>query len=143
MPSRNRSVKACELASRAPNDTASLSDFSDIAYASRLHNCLLILPQPWRGVLSIARPRPPVQRPRRKASDIVAARTRYRRTDNRGQKPFPAAVIRRRSSGNGTDEKKEPPLPAALRLNREASNRVDRSHSMSRRWTRTVMIEKA
>jgi hypothetical protein len=27
--------------------------------------------------------------------------------------------------------------------NREASNRVDRSHSMSRRWTRAVMNEKA
>jgi hypothetical protein len=39
--------------------------------------------------------------------------------------------------------KKEPPLPAAPRLNREASNRVDRSHSMSRRWTMPVMIEKA
>jgi hypothetical protein len=32
-------------------------------------------------------------------------------------------------------KKKEPPLPAAQSLNREASNRVDRSHSMSRRWT--------
>jgi len=32
-------------------------------------------------------------------------------------------------------QKKEPPLPAAQSLNREASNRVDRSHSMSRRWT--------
>jgi hypothetical protein len=27
--------------------------------------------------------------------------------------------------------------------NREASNRVDRSHSTSRSWTLTVMIEKA
>jgi hypothetical protein len=27
--------------------------------------------------------------------------------------------------------------------NREASNRVDRSHSMSRRWTAFVMNEKA
>jgi hypothetical protein len=35
----------------------------------------------------------------------------------------------------GVVEKKEPPLPAAQSLNREASNRVDRSHSMSRRWT--------
>jgi hypothetical protein len=34
-------------------------------------------------------------------------------------------------------------LPAALSFNREASNRVDRSHSTSRRWTRTVMVEKA
>jgi hypothetical protein len=37
--------------------------------------------------------------------------------------------------GTGVVEKKEPPLPAAQSLNREASNRVDRSHSMSRRWT--------
>jgi hypothetical protein len=39
--------------------------------------------------------------------------------------------------------KKEPPLPAAQGDNREASNRVDRSHSMSRRWTMPVMNEKA
>jgi hypothetical protein len=39
--------------------------------------------------------------------------------------------------------KKKPPLPAAKGDNREASNRVDRSHSMSRRWTMPVMIEKA
>jgi hypothetical protein len=39
--------------------------------------------------------------------------------------------------------KKEPPLPAAQRLNREASNRVDRNHSMSRRWTSRVIVEKA
>jgi hypothetical protein len=40
-------------------------------------------------------------------------------------------------------QKKEPPLPAAQGDNREASNRVDRSHSMSRRWTIIVMNEKA
>jgi hypothetical protein len=40
-------------------------------------------------------------------------------------------------------DKKEPPFPAAQGNNREASNRVDRSHSMSRRWTLTVMKEKA
>jgi hypothetical protein len=39
--------------------------------------------------------------------------------------------------------KKEPPFPAAQGDNREASNRVDRSHSMSRRWTVPVMNEKA
>jgi hypothetical protein len=43
----------------------------------------------------------------------------------------------------GQQQKKEPPLPAAQELNREASNRVDRSHSMSRRWTFTVMKGKA
>jgi hypothetical protein len=39
--------------------------------------------------------------------------------------------------------KKEPPETAARSSNREASNRVDRSHSMSRRWTPPVMIVKA
>jgi hypothetical protein len=39
--------------------------------------------------------------------------------------------------------KKEPPLPAAQSDNREASNRVDRSHSVSRRWTMNVIKEKA
>jgi hypothetical protein len=56
-----------------------------------------------------------------KASDIVAASN---------------ALITQR-------HKKEPPLPAAQGDNREASNRVDRSHSMSRRWTISVMNEKA
>jgi hypothetical protein len=35
----------------------------------------------------------------------------------------------------GIRNKKEPPETAAQGDNREASNRVDRSHSMSRRWT--------
>jgi hypothetical protein len=39
--------------------------------------------------------------------------------------------------------KKEPPLPAAQSDNREASNRVDRSHSVSRRWTINVIKGKA
>jgi hypothetical protein len=43
----------------------------------------------------------------------------------------------------GSENKKEPPLPAAQGDNREASNRVDRSHSMSRSWTFSVMNEKA
>src|ERR1700674_753881 len=42
-----------------------------------------------------------------------------------------------------TRPKKEPPLPAARSDNREASNRVDRSHSMSRYWTVSVVSEKA
>jgi hypothetical protein len=50
-----------------------------------------------------------------------------------------AAIQQGKQSGN----KKEPPLPAAQGDNREASNRVDRSHSMSRRWTYSVMNEKA
>jgi hypothetical protein len=40
-------------------------------------------------------------------------------------------------------KKKEPPLPAARSDNREASNRVDRSHSVSRRWTIGVIKGKA
>jgi hypothetical protein len=40
-------------------------------------------------------------------------------------------------------DKKEPPFPAAQVDNREASNRVDRSHSMSRRWTPLVIPGKA
>jgi hypothetical protein len=45
--------------------------------------------------------------------------------------------------GGADAAKKEPPLPAAQGDNREASNRVDRSHSMSKRWTIIVMNEKA
>jgi hypothetical protein len=49
-------------------------------------------------------------------------------------------AMARRKAING---KKEPPSPAAQGDNREASNRVDRSHSMSRRWTAFVMNQKA
>jgi hypothetical protein len=44
-------------------------------------------------------------------------------------------------------QKNQPKKGAAVaggsKVNREASNRVDRSHSMSRRWTMPVMGEKA
>jgi hypothetical protein len=66
--------------------------------------------------------------PAEEASDIVADAENIR-----GKRAFSAATI----------DKKEPPLPAAQGDNREASNRVDRSHSMSRRWTISVMNEKA
>jgi hypothetical protein len=62
----------------------------------------------------------------REVSDIVAER------GNRGK-----------TRQIGPENKKEPPLPAAQGYNREASNRVDRSHSMSRSWTNSVMNEKA
>jgi hypothetical protein len=39
--------------------------------------------------------------------------------------------------------KKRAAVAGGSKLYREASNRVDRSHSMSRRWTRIVMVEKA
>ena len=39
--------------------------------------------------------------------------------------------------------KKGAAVAGGSKVNREASNRVDRSHSMSRSWTLTVMIEKA
>jgi hypothetical protein len=54
---------------------------------------------------------------------------------------LPRRNVERRKTAKG--HKKEPPLPAAQGDNREASNRVDRSHSMSRRWTIPVMNEKA
>jgi len=39
--------------------------------------------------------------------------------------------------------KKGAAVAGGSKVNREASNRVDRSHSMSRRWTTSVMNEKA
>jgi hypothetical protein len=42
-----------------------------------------------------------------------------------------------------TGHKKEPPFPGGSSDNREASNRVDRSHSVSTKWTAIVIIEKA
>jgi hypothetical protein len=51
-------------------------------------------------------------------------------------------MVAKRAAATPAD-KKEPPSPAAQSDNREASNRVDRSHSMSRRWTIIVMNEKA
>jgi hypothetical protein len=39
--------------------------------------------------------------------------------------------------------KKGAAVAGGSKVNREASNRVDRSHSMSRRWTTPVMKEKA
>jgi hypothetical protein len=56
---------------------------------------------------------------------------------------LPAAGQGREMPQFGLENKKEPPLPAAQGDNREASNRVDRSHSMSKSWTFTVMNEKA
>src|ERR1700730_10459853 len=67
---------------------------------------------------SIARRLDAVQHPKREVSDIVAG---PKSNKKKGKK------------------KKEPPLPAAQGDNREASNRVYRSHSMSRRWTYSVM----
>jgi hypothetical protein len=53
------------------------------------------------------------------------------------------AIDYRQSFRTPQRAKKEPPFPAARKFNREASNRVDRSHSMSKRWTIAVMLEKA
>jgi hypothetical protein len=39
--------------------------------------------------------------------------------------------------------KKGAAVAGGSKVNREASNRVDRSHSMSRRWTLAVMLGKA
>src|SRR5260370_38524578 len=76
MPSRNRSAKACELASLSPKETASLTDFSDIVYALtlRTRSCFLRQPLARRQPLRSGGPR--VQHPDSKALDIVAARPR-------------------------------------------------------------------
>src|SRR5262245_48845970 len=84
MPSRNRSEKACELASFSPNDTAS-ADFSDIAYASRNSLRFLFLRQPLAKLSNIARLFRPVQPPDDKALDIVAARPRIVVRDDTNQ----------------------------------------------------------
>src|SRR5262249_27088585 len=116
MPSRDSAAKSWELASRSLKETAPLSTLrlSDIyAYASP-------------PALSIARLMDAVQ---------PACGGTCRHSCRAG----PA----RETAQFGPENKKEPPLPAAQGDNREASNRVDRSHSMSRSWTNSVMNEKA
>src|SRR5262249_11463393 len=135
MPSRNRSAKACEPASLSPKDTAPLTDFSDIVHASRYTYVFAFAPAPGEA-RTIAQPQTPVQHPPNKALHIVAGRQRTAGPGTDRGKACP-------SSQNGTDTKKEPPDTAARSLNREATNRVDRSYSMSRRWTPPVMIVKA
>jgi hypothetical protein len=49
----------------------------------------------------------------------------------------------RRASRHEANGKKRAAIKGGSKVNREASNRVDRSHSMSKSWTITVMIEKA
>src|SRR5262245_46603626 len=91
----------------------------------------------------------PVQHLKRERADIVATRPRIRaRTANICSVRPPAVTLYRTYRGCADpkwdkEKKKEPPLPAARKLYREASNRVDRSHSMSRRWTILVMKGKA
>jgi hypothetical protein len=51
-------------------------------------------------------------------------------------------ATRRQMTRTGT-HKKRAAVSGGSKVNREASNRVDRSHSMSRRWTMPVMKEKA
>src|SRR4029450_13685929 len=48
MPARNRSAKAWEAASLSPNETRSLTDFSDIAHASRYVHVVCFCASPWR-----------------------------------------------------------------------------------------------
>jgi hypothetical protein len=43
----------------------------------------------------------------------------------------------------GAAKQKRAAVAGGSKVNREASNRVDRSHSMSRRWTMPVMKGKA
>src|SRR5579859_2301903 len=114
MPSRNSAANTGELASRSPKETALAStERFSDMYAS--HRA------------TIARQSRCVQGRRGEAADMVALSA-----------GSPVGVPKHLKTN-----KKEPPLPAAQGDNREASNRVDRSHSMSRRWTITVMNEKA
>src|SRR5712671_8017346 len=81
MPSRNRSAKACEAATLSPNETASLTDFSDIVHASRYAPVFAFAPAPGETGM-IAQGPTAVQHPPRKALHIVAGPQRYRATEN-------------------------------------------------------------
>src|SRR5947209_8602037 len=70
-----------------------------------------------------------VQPARLKAFDIVAVGS-SRRGAGRRHRSVPFWDKKRAAVTGGSSH------------NREASNRVDRSHSMSRRWTVIVMVEK-
>src|SRR5205807_2559749 len=121
MPSRNRPEKDDEAASLAPNDTGcSPNSFSAMAPRPAPHNS---------GHKSLP------------AGGESSAGYEKVKTWVPARRFAP-----KRDSGAlcwGLGAKKEPPLPAARSDNREASNRVDRSHSVSRRWTLIVIKEKA
>src|ERR1700751_363490 len=86
MPSRNRSTKACEAATLSPNETASLTDFSDIVHASRYVPVFAFAPAPGETGM-IAHGLTAVQRPPRKPLRIVAGPQRWRRLrTDRGKK---------------------------------------------------------
>src|SRR6266550_3983030 len=88
MPSRNRSAKACEAATLSPNQTASLTDFSDIVHASRYAPVFAFAPAPGETGM-IAQGPTAVQRPPRKALRIVAGRNalaRLRTDREKGKK---------------------------------------------------------
>src|SRR5713101_1923775 len=105
MPSRNRSAKACDPASLSPKETASLTDFSDMVYASLYADFFLgfapaplyaspffctgpfLRRPPWATPEPLRSRGPHVQRPRCKAFDIVAARPRYQRMDEGWRMP--------------------------------------------------------
>src|SRR5215471_12642834 len=85
MPSRNSSAKACEAASLSPNETASLTDFSDIVHASRYAHVFAFAPAPGETGM-IAQGPSPVQRPSNKAWRIVSRRPRGGETENGSRK---------------------------------------------------------
>src|SRR2546430_14281414 len=90
MPSRNRSAKACEAATLSPNETRSLTDFSDIAHASRYVHVVCFCASPWRGGDNFAGVDPPPA-PREQSfaySCPASSRARDReKIAQRGQRP--------------------------------------------------------
>src|SRR5664280_427868 len=116
MPSRNRSAKTCELASRAPNDTGckSFTDFSAITLRLTLHrDCYAP-----RVRISIAPAGP-------ECPDRDAQTLRHSCRASLSARP----PCGRNCPGMG--QKKSRRRRRLEVDNREASNRVDRSHSMS------------
>src|SRR5436190_14831528 len=89
MPSRKRSVKTCEFASRSPNETGptSLAVCSDMSHASTLQTHIFVVvvvvvldlaPTPWRAPAALRSEGRRVKRKRDEASDIVAVPPRIR-----------------------------------------------------------------
>src|SRR5262245_52370860 len=104
MPSRNSSAKAWEAATLSPNETASLTDFSDIVHASRYATVFAFAPTPGETGM-IAQGPTSVQRPPRKRLRIVAGAQRNRTTENGSRKTkvrFANGLARgKRAAGDG------------------------------------------
>src|SRR5262245_57734686 len=108
MPSRKSPAKEGDAASLAPNDTGcSPTNFSALVSPPALTRANKSLPNAPESSIGYEK-----------------VKTWF--------PPVPACP---KTEQDSRPRKKEPPLPAAQSDNREASNRVDRSHSVSRRWT--------